>query len=371
MAKKLVIVGGGHASLPLIKMGKKWRSYGLDITLISENPYLIYSGALPQFMGGFYEWSQTAIDLKELAKAYGVSFIEARIVTIDKDKKRVESREGESFNFDILVINFGAETTKFTSQDVTVPVKPMDRLLTLREDLQNKRIDSLLIAGGGAAGAELALNISHPASCSSPEITVLDSGERLLSSFPRNLSEKVSETLKGRSVEIKLNTPYEPGMAGDFDSVLMAVGNRPVSESITHSLTEGAGGRILTDRSLRVQGCDTIFAAGDTADVAGQNYQAIGVHAVKQGVVLRQNIYSLLTGSALQEYKPYPVNPLIISNGPDHAYFVMGSLLFDGRWAAVLKYILDMNWLEKYTRSGGDRRPYKKLFQDGLERSDV
>ncbi len=70
MAKKLVIVGGGHASLPVLKMGRKWKKYDLEIILISENPYLIYSGALPQFMGGFYEWHQTAINLQKLCERY-------------------------------------------------------------------------------------------------------------------------------------------------------------------------------------------------------------------------------------------------------------------------------------------------------------
>lgn len=371
MAKKLVIVGGGHASLPLIKMGNKWRSYGLNITLISEHPYLIYSGALPQFMGGFYEWDQTAIDLRKLAEHYGVRFIQSRIESIDEKEKRVCSKEGQSYDFDYLVINVGAETAKFMSQDDTVPVKPMNRLLRLREDFKSGDVESLLIAGGGAAGSELALNISHPASFSSPKITILESGDRLLSNFPRRLSKKVHRQLTDRSVEIKVNTPYEPEMAGDFDAVLVAVGNRPVSESIRHNLAVGAGGRILTDRTLRVRSSNSIFAAGDTADVDSENYQPIGVHAVKQGVVLRQNIYSLLTGSALKQYRPYPVNPLIISNGPDHAYFVLEKLILQGRWAAVLKHILDMNWLEKYTRLRDDRRSYKKLFWDGVRRSDV
>ena len=369
MAKKLVIVGGGHASMPLVKMGKKWQSYGIEITLISENPYLIYSGALPQFMGGFYDWAQTAIDLRKLAENYSVKFIQSRIEAIDEQEMRVYSKEGQAYSFDYLVINVGAETAKFASQDDVVPVKPMNQLVTLRNDLKSGKIKSLLIAGGGAAGAELALNITHPLSFCAPKITLLESGERLLSGFPHRLSEKVHTQLLDRSVDVKVNTPYESGMADNFDAVLVAVGNRPVSENITHTLAEGAGGRILTDRTLRVQGSEQIFAAGDTADVGGENYRAIGVHAVKQGVVLRQNIMSLLKGSALQEYKPYPAHPLIISNGPDHAFFVLRRIMFDGRWAAILKHILDMNWLEKYTLPEDDRRSYSKLLMAGVDRT--
>lgn len=368
-AKKLVIVGGGHASLPLIKMGQKWKAYDLDVVLISENPYLIYSGALPQFMGGFYDWHQTAISLKELCGRYGVRFVEARVESISKHESAVFASDGEKYPYDYLLINVGSKTAEFRDLQNAVPVKPMDKLLSLRTRLNHGEVKKLLIAGGGAAGAELALNLSHAQSFADPDITVVEQSNRLLSSFPEKLSARITNVLKKRSVKVETNTAFEPEMAENYDIALIAVGNGPGSISLSHDFEKGAGERILTDDTLRVKGEKSVFAAGDTADVNGHNYQPIGVHAVKQGVLLRHNIEALLSGETLDRYKPYSVNPLIISDGATNAFFIVNGYTFEGRWAAVLKYVLDMNWLEKYSKTSRKRRSYPELVRDGFKRS--
>lgn len=370
MAKKLIIVGGGHASLPVIKLGRKWKRHDLEIILISENPYLIYSGALPQFMGGFYDWHQTAVNLEELCKRYGVTFIESRVESIIREESAVSTSGGEQHPYDYLLINVGATTAEFKNLQNAVPVKPMDELLSLRSKLKRGEIDKLLIAGGGAAGTELALNLSHPRSFTSPELTLLEDNDRLLSSFPKKMSTRITHILQQRSVNVQTETEFQPSMAEGYDAALIAVGNCPGSLSITHDFETGAGDRILTDNTLQVKGESAVFAAGDTADVDGHNYQPIGVHAVKQGVVLRHNIEAMLTGGELNRYKPYSVNPLIISDGASHAFYVVRNFAWEGRWAAILKYILDMNWLEKYSKTPGQRRSYLTLFWDGFKRSD-
>jgi len=369
MSKRLIIAGGGHASLPIVKMGKKWKKYNLEIVLISENPYLIYSGALPQFMGGFYDWHQTAIDLGKLCGRYRVRFVQSRVESIRKNESTVYTSDGGQYPYDYLVINVGAATAKFANLKNAVPVKPMNELLSLRAKLKQGEIKKLLIAGGGAAGTELALNLSHPRSFAIPEITILEHSGRLISSFPEKMSDRVTKILKQRLVKVKTNTSFKPEMAEGFDAALIAVGNRPGSHFITHDFETGAGNRVLTEETLRVQGEQAVFAAGDTADVNAQNYQSIGVHAVKQGVVLRHNISSLLTGGEMKRYAPYAINPLILSNGANHAYYVLNNAVFDGRWAAVLKYILDMNWLEKYTSIPDNRRTYVQLLRDGIKRA--
>lgn len=369
MPKKLVIIGGGHASLPMIKMGEKWKRYDLEIVLISENPYLIYSGALPQFMAGFYDWHQTAINLEKLCERYGVRFVEARVESISKSESSLSASDGEHYSYDYLLVNVGAKTAKFKNLKNAVPVKPMDELLSFRTKLKRGEVKKLLIAGGGAAGTELALNLSHPQSFADTDLTILENSDRLLSSFPEKVSARITKMLNQRSVRVKTHTSFQPEMALGYDAALIAVGNRPGSISITHDFETGADKRILTDETLRVKGEQTIFAAGDTADVNGHNYQPIGVHAVKQGIVLRHNMEALLGGEALMSYKPYAINPLILSDGADKAFFVVNNYAFEGRWAAILKYTLDMNWLEKYSKNPGKRRTYPELLRDGFKRS--
>ncbi|NBC26363.1 MAG: FAD-dependent oxidoreductase [Bacteroidetes bacterium] len=369
MTKTLVIAGGGHASLPLIKMGRKWRRYDLEIILISEHPYLIYSGALPQYMAGFYEWDQTAVNLEELCRRYGVTFLTERLTSVDKDQQLVFTSDGTRIQYDYLLLNLGASSKPILEGEDVSPVKPMSKLLELRKQIVNGSVRSLLITGGGAAGSELALNLSHPGARRRMEITILEKNDRLLADFPDTLSDKVTSKLKSRGVTIHTGANAESNPPESVDQVILAAGNQPGSISVNHTFETGAGGRILTDDTLQVANAPEVFAAGDMADVGGKNYQPIGVHAVKQGVVLRKNIKATIQGKPLSEFRPYPVNPLILSDGPDQAYYVIGKYVISGRLFAILKYVLDMRWLEKYSRQPERRRTDAELTKAGFYRS--
>ena len=370
--RTLLIVGGGHATLPLIKMGKSWASE-IRVVLISASRYLYYSGAIPQFMGGFYELDETRIDLKTLAGRYGTAFHEGYVTAVEPGKKQVRCTDGRMFTYDALVLNTGVETPSESSAAPLFPVKPMGRLISLQQQREAGRISRLLIAGGGAAGVELMLNISHPAQqrAAPPErLTLVHQGSRLLPGFPATIARKVEACLCARGVELRLNEAWSPGEARnkEYDAVVPATGNRPITAGIQHGLPEDASRRIRTSDFLQVEEHPEIFAAGDGARV-GPGYAEVGVHAVKQGPVLRHNVATLFSGGKMKPYKPYAVSPLIISNGNSEGFFVAGKTGFTGRWAIVLKYMLDMNWLEKYTRPPQARRSWSRLLRDAQART--
>lgn len=370
MKINLLIVGGGHASLPVIKMGRKWKKQNnIHIKLISAKPYLIYSGALPQYMAGFYEWDQTAINLKKFCKHYDVPFTVAEVISVDENRKTVTTSGGNNVSYDFLLLNAGASTKPILEGENVSPVKPMSKLLDLRQNIVSGSVQNLLIIGGGAAGSELAMNLSHPKLAFRPNITILDKNDRLLSSFPDKLSAQVTALLRNRGVTVMTGTEGSPDFVKQFNQTILAAGNRPESVSMSHNFKTGEHQRILTEETLQVNGCPVVFAAGDMADVNEENYRQIGVHAVKQGLLLRRNLRAAILGEKLNGYKPYVVNPLILSNGPDSAFFVIGSLVLKGRIYAVLKYMLDMRWLDKYTRKPAKRRSVLQLLKEGVVRS--
>ncbi|PWN07858.1 NAD(P)/FAD-dependent oxidoreductase [Rhodohalobacter mucosus] len=367
--KKLIIAGGGHASLPLIKMGRYWKGKNLSVTLVSAENYLVYSGALPQYLGGFYKWEETAINLEELCSRYGVEFIRARVGSVNRQKNTIGIDAGNELSFDYLLINVGVKTSGYSSGDKIYPVKPMSALIDLKKKLESGDCRKLMILGGGAAGTEIALNLSHPNCTYRPAITIIEKENSLLSGFPQKASINAEHILRNRGVEVLTGNTFKKSDTEPFDAVIMATGNEPESVNISHNFKTGSGNRLLTDRTLLVTGSDCIFAAGDTADVDGADFSQIGVHAVKQGKTLRANIESLLDRKPLNKYSPYSINPLIISDGPDRAIFTAAGLSVTGRAPAVMKYVLDMKWLEKYTMEPENRRPVYMLLKDGMDRS--
>jgi len=370
MAKRILIAGGGHSSLPIIKMGGQWKKRGYSVSLISSEPYLVYSGGLPQFMGGFYSFDEISINLKSLCKRYSTEFIHDTVTSLESDNNLIKTKSGRDYNYDVLLINVGAKTDVKTRAENVYPVKPMPELVPLLNRLKEGTIKQLLIAGGGAAGTEIALNISHPDSAIQTELTLYEHQSSILSSFPEKAARIASDTLNKRGVTIKTDRSYSKEDTNNFTAVIDATGNSPSSLSLHHDLATGQQNRILTRSSLLVNGTDNIFAAGDTADVDGNNYAAVGVHAVKQGPLLRKNIIQLLEGRELKSYKPYPVNPLILSNGNSDAIFTANGFCSRGEWASVLKFVLDMNWLEKYTQPRHNRRSLPKLLNAGYKRAN-
>jgi NADH dehydrogenase FAD-containing subunit len=368
--EKLVIAGGGHASLPLLNMGLHRKNENLRVTLVSAEPYLVYSGALPQYMGGFYNFGQTSVNLKLLCESNNVTFIRDKVTGINNSEKTIVTSSGEILEYDYLVINVGAVTTDQTDSNKIFPVKPMPKLFSLRDKLENGTINKLLIAGAGAAGTEIALNLSHPDSFwkNSVHITLLEKSSRILSAFPEKASKISASILKDRGVIIQTDQNFDKEMTEQFDAVMLATGNEPESLSIQHPFESDNNGRILTEPTLLVKGEDRVFAAGDTANVGGKNHSQIGVHAVKQGLLLRKNIIRQTDGKNLKPYKAYPVNPLIISDGPDNAIFIAGNFCFSGKHAATLKYMLDMRWLESYRVKTTKRRSWIRLWTDGNKR---
>ena len=75
----LVLIGGGHAQVQLLKSLAMKPINGLAITLISDVLNAPYSGMLPGFIEGQWSEDEIHIDLTRLASAAGADMIHARV----------------------------------------------------------------------------------------------------------------------------------------------------------------------------------------------------------------------------------------------------------------------------------------------------
>ena len=80
--KDLVLVGAGHSHIEVIKYLGKLKLNGLRITLISKNPYCTYSGMVPGYIEGQYNWSEINIDVVRLAFKNNIRLILNEVVKI-------------------------------------------------------------------------------------------------------------------------------------------------------------------------------------------------------------------------------------------------------------------------------------------------
>jgi NADH dehydrogenase len=206
-----------------------------------------------------------------------------------------------------------------------------------------------VIIGGGPTGVEMAGAVAeltrHAAGMDFRYITrkrvrivLIEAGERLLSTFPAELSEAARRALETLGVEVRL-----AARVTDVDIKGVTVGAETIAAATViwaagvQASPAGAWldapvdrvGRALVEPDLTVPGHPNVFVIGDTASVAGADGRPVpGVApaAKQQGAYVARVIAARLNGAAAPE--PF-------------RYRKFGSLATIGRRRAVV----DFGWL--------------------------
>ena len=91
MAKKLVLIGGGHAHLVTLAHIDTFISRGHEVTVIAPSEYHYYSGMGPGMMGMTYSPDDTRFATRKVVEDKGGTFILDTAVRIDPQRKNSQS----------------------------------------------------------------------------------------------------------------------------------------------------------------------------------------------------------------------------------------------------------------------------------------
>ena len=92
IARELLLIGGGHSHVIVLRMLGMNPIPGLQITLVSPSKRTAYSGMLPGMVAGHYKEDEIHIDLVPLCRFAKARFIEARVESIDPVMQIVRQR---------------------------------------------------------------------------------------------------------------------------------------------------------------------------------------------------------------------------------------------------------------------------------------
>jgi NADH dehydrogenase len=165
----------------------------------------------------------------------------------------------------------------------------LERAETETDPRRRQALLTFVVIGAGPTGVEMAGAIAELARrsvsrdfrkitphCS--RVILIEAGERVLPSFPPELSQAAERSLEELGVELRLGAPVTDIGDGYVDwhkelifarTVIWAAGVKasPAAEWLTADRDKN--GRIFVERDLRVPGHSNIFAIGDTANVPG------------------------------------------------------------------------------------------------------
>ncbi len=104
----LVLVGGGHSHVQVLRSLGMRRLPGARVTIISREVFTPYSGMLPGHVAGYYAERDIHIDLGPLARFAGARLLAAEVTALDLDRQRIDLDGYPSVRFDVLSLNTGA-----------------------------------------------------------------------------------------------------------------------------------------------------------------------------------------------------------------------------------------------------------------------
>jgi selenide,water dikinase len=378
----LVLLGGGHANIQVLKMLAMNPIGGLRITLISDQTHSPYSGMIPGYLAGYYSYEDCHFDLRRICEELGQRFIKAKIIGIDPQRKKIRLENRSEVSYDCASINVGIEPKSIDNSSTKaalklIPLKPISRFIAhwerLMADLKGyKGSESLRIAvvGAGASGVEISIILKmlidqHKWNA---EVSLIHRHEFLVSAKDLVAQKKLSETLQELGIKVLQNTlalqEQENGLVledeqglvqtKDFYRVLTATQASAPKWFKDSGLPVSQNGFLKITGNLLVENEHALFAAGDCIHFSPFPLKKAGVYAVRQGMVLEHNIRAYFTGkSELKTFHPKKNVLSLITIGDRKALVHQDS-------ASILRWMWpSLLWTVK---DGIDRR-FMKRFQ--------
>lgn len=368
MARNLLLIGGGHSHVEVIRRWGIAPEPGVTVTLVSPDRHTPYSGMLPGYIAGHYSFDDCHIDLDAVCAQAGVTRIGASVSAIDFQAGLAHCGEGADQPFDLLSIDTGSTPLLKNvpgAERHGIAIKPVSQFLEhwaqLREAAQTApRPLHVLVVGAGAAGVEVVLAMKHRIAAENGRaaFTLIGDGPAILGTHPRRVQQRFMTLLQEQGVALRLNTAVEraaPGMlhlrGGEtlaFDEVVWVTGAAAPAWPRASGLQTDAAGFIAVDRHLQSLSHPGVFAAGDIASMADAPRPKSGVYAVRQGPPLAENLRRALRGEGLLDYHPQPRALALISAGTRYAVASYGPFALSGEWVWRWKDRIDTGFMQRY-----------------------
>jgi len=408
----LVLIGGGHAHVHLLKMmgmpalrETLWQS-GIRVTLITTGKHTPYSGMLPGYVAGHYTATQIHLDLQKLCRFSGTRLIHAAACKItyntggSNSGGMVYCADGRPpIRYDCLSLDIGSAPAAGDQvyQQGVIPVKPIANFCARYQELQakwqtmlaNDKNDAkeycLAVVGGGAGGIELALSIQYNFQQQQQQTTahvkllrviLVTSGAELLKGHNPKVRRIFQRVLKERNIQVHYNSPVT-AVEQLNGRKLLVVGTNAGTAAISPDsadpivvddciwcVTAGVSSWLETETPLAttssgfVRVNDTyecihhpgVFAAGDCCHMDKHPRPKAGVFAVRAGPILTENLVNYLLRKPLRSHRPQQDFLGLIMTGDKYAIASKGSwFAMEGRWFWWWKDWIDRKWMAKYT----------------------
>lgn len=371
----LVLIGGGHSHVDVLKSFGMKPVPGTRLTVICRDVLTPYSGMLPGYVAGHYTHDECHIDLEPLAGFAGARFIHDEVVGLDPVKREVMLKGRPPIPYDTLSINIGSSPalgeTRGAAEFVT-PVKPIAGFVNRWERLlarvgQATSPVRIGVVGAGAGGVELILAMhwrltrelrrtgGSPGDIS---FQLIQGDAEILPTQPEKIRAMFERTLSDRGIEVFRDCRIarveencliaQNGAQFDLDEILWCTRAGAARWLRETGLELNDRGFINVDDTLQSISHPGIFAVGDIANMVNHPREKAGVFAVRQGPPLTENLKRVVRGKRAKKFKPQSSFLSLISTGDKYAAGSKSGFVREGRWLWWWKDRIDRAFMDKF-----------------------
>ena len=356
--KKVVIIGGGFGGL---NVAKKLTNTNLDVILIDKTNHHLFQPLLYQVATAALSPGDIATPIRAvLKKAKNIKVLMAEVTNINKSDKELLLDNGETIQFDYLIIAVGSRHSYFGKdewEEHAPGLKTVSDALAIREKMlyafekaemakTNEEIDKYLtfvIVGGGPTGVELAGAIAEISKISmlkdfrnidpsKTKIILVEGTDRILGAYHESLSKAAKKSIESLGVNVilkKLVTNIdENGVTIDdvyyeTKNVIWAAGNEASPLLKTLDTEIDRAGRVIVNNDCSIKDEENIFVIGDAANFIENEKPLPGIApvAIQQARYVADLIKHCVSGSNRKPFK----------------YFDKGSMATIGRAKAIMQ----------------------------------
>jgi NADH dehydrogenase len=347
MAWHVVIAGGGFGGFYAARtLEKVLPPQAARITLVNDVNFMLYTPLLPGAAAGTLEPRHVVVPLREELRHTDLRL--GRVCSADPSQSRITIRtiEGheEELEYDQLVVSLGsisrslpvpglAEHAKGfkTLPDAVELRNHVLRTLEAAETVEDPAVRqawlSYIFVGAGYAGLEGLAELQDFAAdvidlyprCRTQGMRwiLVEAQERVMPEVQPSLAEFAERELRGRGIEIRTRTTLEEvtettarlsdGEVVPTRTVVWTAGVKPHPVVAELGLPLDSGGRIRTERTMRVEGFDNVWAIGDAAAVPDpakldRPSPPTAQHAIRQGRRVARNVAATLGNGRVRPF---------------------------------------------------------------------